>query len=44
MYIGRGKSSIYAFGERVLRRILGLRSVEVMGGWRNGHNEELYGI
>jgi hypothetical protein len=26
---------------RVLRRILGLRRKEVVGGWRRPHNEEL---
>jgi hypothetical protein len=30
-----------AFEKRVLRRILGLKRDEVIGGWRKLHNEEL---
>jgi hypothetical protein len=29
------------FGNKVLRRILGLKRDEVTGGWRKLHNEEL---
>jgi hypothetical protein len=32
------------FEYRVLRRIVGLKRVEVMGEWRKLHNEELNGL
>jgi hypothetical protein len=32
------------FGNRVLRRIFGLKRDEVIGGWRKLHNEELYNL
>jgi hypothetical protein len=28
----------------VLRRIFGLRKIEMIGGWRKMHNEELYNL
>jgi hypothetical protein len=32
------------FENRVLRRIFGPKRVEVTGGWRKLHNEELHGL
>jgi hypothetical protein len=32
------------FGNRVLRRIFGPKRVEVAGGWRRLHNEELHNL
>jgi hypothetical protein len=32
------------FERRVLRRILGPKRVEVKGGWRELHNEELHNL
>jgi hypothetical protein len=32
------------FGNRVLRRIFGLKRDEVIGGWRELHNEELHNL
>jgi hypothetical protein len=32
------------FGNRVLRRIFGLKRDEVTGGWRKLHNEELHNL
>jgi hypothetical protein len=32
------------FENRVLRRILGLKRDEVIGGWRKVHNEELHNL
>jgi hypothetical protein len=32
------------FGNKVLRRIFGLRRDEVTGEWRRLHNEELYAL
>jgi hypothetical protein len=32
------------FENRVLRRICGLKRVEVMGGWKKLHNEELHNL
>jgi hypothetical protein len=32
------------FENRVLRRICGLKGDEVVGGWRNLHNEELHNL
>jgi PAS domain-containing protein len=32
------------FWNRVLRRIFGSKREEVMGGWRNLHNEELHNL
>jgi hypothetical protein len=33
---------VKVFGNRVLRRILGFRREEVMGGWRKLYNEEFH--
>jgi hypothetical protein len=35
---------VRVFENRVLRRILGLKTDEVTGGWRNQHNEELHNL
>jgi hypothetical protein len=32
------------FEKRVLRKIFGPKTEEVMGGWRKLHNEELYNL
>jgi hypothetical protein len=32
------------FGKRLLRRIFGPKGVEVAGGWRRLHNEELHNL
>jgi hypothetical protein len=32
------------FETRMLRRIFGLKRVEVAGGWRRLHNKELYNL
>jgi hypothetical protein len=32
------------FEDRVLRRVFGSKSDEVMGGWRKQHNEELHNV
>jgi hypothetical protein len=37
----REEHRLGVFEKRVLRRIFGPRRVEVMGGWRKLHNEEL---
>jgi hypothetical protein len=37
----RGEHRLKVFENRVLRRIFGPKSDEVMGGWRKLHNEEL---
>jgi hypothetical protein len=34
-------SRLRVFGNRVLRRIFGLKRNEVIGGWRKLYNEEL---
>jgi hypothetical protein len=36
--------SLRVFGGTVLRRLFGLQSEEVAGGWRRLHNEELHGL
>jgi hypothetical protein len=36
------KHRLRVFENRVLRRIFGLRKVEVMGGWRKGYNDGLH--
>jgi hypothetical protein len=38
----REEQSLKVFDNRVLRRIIGLKRDEVLGGWRNLHNEELH--
>jgi hypothetical protein len=38
----RGKHKLRVFGNRVLRRIFGLKREEVAGDWRRLHNEELH--
>jgi hypothetical protein len=35
---------LWAFENRVLRRIFGPKRDEVTGGWRKLHNEELHGL
>jgi hypothetical protein len=35
---------LFAFDNRVLRRIFGPKRVEVTGGWRKLHNEELHNL
>jgi hypothetical protein len=41
----REEYRLRVFGNRVLRRILGLKKDEVMiGGWRKLHNEELQNL
>jgi hypothetical protein len=37
----REEYRLRVFRNRVLRRIIGLKRDEVMGGWRRLHNEEL---
>jgi hypothetical protein len=37
----REEYRLWVFENRVLRRIFGLKSDEVIGGWRKPHNEEL---
>jgi hypothetical protein len=37
----REEDRLRAFENRVLRRIFGLKRVQVTGGWRKLHNEEL---
>jgi hypothetical protein len=32
------------FEDRVLRKIFGLKTDQVMGGWRKLHNEELHDL
>jgi hypothetical protein len=39
--VAREEHRLRVFGNRVLRRIFGPKSDEVMGGWRKLHNEEL---
>jgi hypothetical protein len=40
----REKRRLKAFGNRVLRRIFGLKRSEVIGGRRKLHNEELHNL
>jgi hypothetical protein len=40
----REEDRLRVFENRVLRRILGLRSDEVTGGWRKLQNEELHNL
>jgi hypothetical protein len=40
----REERRLRVFGKRVLRRIFGLKTDEVMGGWRKLHNEELHNL
>jgi hypothetical protein len=40
----REEHRLKVFGNRVLRRIYGLKRDEVVGGWRKLHNEELHKI
>jgi hypothetical protein len=37
----RGETRLGVFEIRVLRRIFGLKEIEVTGGWRKLHNKEL---
>jgi hypothetical protein len=38
----REEHRLRVFENRALRRIFGSKGVEVMGGWRKLHNEELH--
>jgi hypothetical protein len=40
----REKYRLRVFGNRVLRRIFGLKGDEVIGGWRKMYNEELHNL
>jgi hypothetical protein len=39
-----GEHRLRVFEKRVLRKIFGLKRDEVIGGWRELHNEELYNL
>jgi hypothetical protein len=38
------KGGIYVFENRVLRRVFGPKRVDVIGGWKELHNEELHNL
>jgi hypothetical protein len=40
----REEYKVRVFENRVLRKIFGPKRVEVLGGWRKLHNEELYSL
>jgi hypothetical protein len=40
----REEYKLRVFENKMLRRILNLKRVEVTGGWRQFHNEELYNL
>jgi hypothetical protein len=40
----REEHRLRMFKNRVLRRIFGQKRVEMMGGWRNLHNEKLHQV
>jgi hypothetical protein len=40
----RQEHTLRVFGNRVLRRLFGPKRVEVTGGWRKLHNEELHNV
>jgi hypothetical protein len=40
----REQHRLRVFENRVLRRIFGLKTDEMMGGWKNIHNQELHNL
>jgi hypothetical protein len=40
----REEHRLWVFENRELRKIFGLKSAEIIGGWRKLHNEELHNL